>query len=117
MRSRIESERHFVAFRSGQVLAEVGENGRAMEDLNLAMQSLKTVPRPDLTWAKWYEQLDAFVRNGRGFALAGLGEKEPAKKEFELSISLSPENAWVYHNRAQVYDRAGDREQASEVTN
>jgi hypothetical protein len=24
-------------------------------------------------------------------------------KEFEWSIRLSPENGWVYHNRAQVY--------------
>jgi tetratricopeptide (TPR) repeat protein len=98
----------------GQVLAEVGENGRAMEDLNLALQALSTVSMPDASWAKWYEQAEAFVRNGRGFALAGLGERGPALNEFEQSISLSPENAWVYHNRAQVYDRAGDREKASE---
>lgn len=98
----------------GQVLAEVGENGRAMEDLNLALQALRTVSIPDSSWAKWYEQAEAFVRNGRGFALAGLGERGPALDEFEQSISLSPENAWVYHNRAQVYDRAGDREKASE---
>jgi len=97
----------------GQVLAEVGENGRAMEDLNLALQALKTVSMPDSSWAKWYEQIEAFVHNGRGFALAGLGESGPAMDEFEVSISLSPENAWVYHNRAQVYDRAGSREKAS----
>jgi tetratricopeptide (TPR) repeat protein len=98
----------------GQVLAEVGENGRAVEDLNLALLTLKTVSMPDSSWAKWYEQIEAFVHNGRAFALAGLGESEPAMDEFEVSIKLSPENAWVYHNRAQVYDRAGSREKASE---
>lgn len=74
----------------GQVLAEVGENGRAMEDLNLALQTLRTVSIPDSSWAKWYEQAEAFVRNGRGFALAGLGERGPALDEFEQSISLMP---------------------------
>ncbi len=98
----------------GQVLAEVGENGRAVEDLNLALLTLKSVSMPDSSWHKWYEQIEAFVRNGRGFALAGLGESGPAMDEFEVSIRLSPENAWVYYNRAQVYDRAGSREKASE---
>jgi hypothetical protein len=31
---------------------------------------------------------------------------------FEASIRLSPENAWVYHNRGQVGELAGDRENA-----
>jgi tetratricopeptide (TPR) repeat protein len=66
------------------------------------------------SWKKWHEQIEAFVHNGRGFALAGLGESGPAMDEFELSIRLSPENAWVYHNRAQVHDRAGGREKACE---
>ena len=97
----------------GQVLAELGENRQAMEDLNSALLTLKAVPMPNSSWAKWYEEIEAFVHNGRGFALAGLGESEPAFSEFELSISLSPDNAWVYHNRAQVYDRAGSREKAT----
>jgi tetratricopeptide (TPR) repeat protein len=98
----------------GQVLSEVGENARAVEDLNLALLNLKTVSMPDSSWDKWYEQIEAFVHNGRAFALAGLGESGPAMDEFAVSIRLSPENAWVYHNRAQVYDRAGSREKASE---
>jgi tetratricopeptide (TPR) repeat protein len=97
----------------GQVLAELGENGRAMEDLDLALQTLKTVSMPDSSWAEWYEEAKAFVHNGRGFALAGLGDQELAMDEFERSIKLSPENAWVYHNRAQVYDRTGSGEKAS----
>jgi tetratricopeptide (TPR) repeat protein len=97
----------------GQVLAEAGEHERAIEDLDLALRALKTVPVPDASWAKWCEQVEAFVRNGRAFALAGLGENGAAMDEFEVSISLSPENAWVYHNRGQVYERVGDRENAS----
>jgi len=98
----------------GQVLAEVGEHGRAVENLNLALLTLKDVSRPDASWDKWYEQIEAFVHNGKGLALAGLGQSRPAMDEFEVSIRLSPENAWVYHNRAQIYDRAGNREKACE---
>jgi len=97
----------------GQVLAEAGEFRSALQDLDLALSILKTAPAPDATWTKWYEQIEAFVRNGKGFALAGLGENASAVSEFEMSIRLSPENAWVYHNRAQVYERAGDREAAT----
>jgi tetratricopeptide (TPR) repeat protein len=96
----------------GQVLAELGENGRAIEDLNLALQTLTTVSVPNSSWAKWYQEAEAFVRNGKGFALAGLGETAHAMNEFETSIGLSPENAWVFYNRAQVNDRAGSRESA-----
>jgi tetratricopeptide (TPR) repeat protein len=98
----------------GQGLAEVGENGRAVEDLDFALLALKTVSKPDSGWDNWYQQIEAFVHNGRAFALAGLGESGPAMDEFEVSIGLSPENAWVYHNRAQIYDRAGSRKKAYE---
>lgn len=96
----------------GQVLAELGESDRAMEDLNLALQALTTVSMPDSSWRKWYQDVEAFVRNGKGFALAGLGQTANAMSEFERSIGLSPENAWVYHNRAQVHDRAGSSKSA-----
>jgi len=35
-------------------------------------------------------------QDGRTFALAGLGKNGAAMDEFEVSIKLSPENAWVY---------------------
>jgi tetratricopeptide (TPR) repeat protein len=98
----------------GQVLAEMGEHRKAIEDLNLALETLKSTSVPDPSWGKWYEQIEAFVHNGRGLALAGLGEIGPSIQEFEVSIRLSPENAWVYHNRAQVYDRAGSLAKAGE---
>jgi tetratricopeptide (TPR) repeat protein len=100
----------------GQVLGEAGENGRAVEDLNLALRTLEAVSRPDSSWDKWYEQIEAFVHNGRAFALAGIGESGPAMDEFEMSIRLSPENAWVYHNRAQVYERAGNLRRRAKTT-
>ena len=97
----------------GQVLAEIGENGRAMDDLNLALNYLKTVSTPNPAWSEWYQEVEAFVRNGRGFALAGLSESAQAMEEFAASMKLSPENAWVYYNRAQVHDRAADKEEAT----
>jgi tetratricopeptide (TPR) repeat protein len=96
----------------GQVLAEIGETEKAMEDLDLALHEVKTAAALSPRWAAWYKALEAFVRNGRGFALATLGENGSAMEEFEHSIALCPDNAWVYHNRAQVHDRAGSREQA-----
>jgi tetratricopeptide (TPR) repeat protein len=92
----------------GRVFAEAGEHAKAIADLDAALNALKAAPAPDARWTKWYEEIEAFVRNGRGFALAGLGDIAEAEKEFDLSINLSPGNAWVYHNRGQVYDRAGD---------
>lgn len=97
----------------GQVLAEIGQYEKAMEDLDLALQVLKTVPAFDSSWSEWYEHIKAFVRNGRGAALAGLGKNGPAMEEFEQSIALSPENAWVYYNRGQVHHIAGNHEKAS----
>jgi tetratricopeptide (TPR) repeat protein len=96
----------------GQVLAEVGESEKAIEDLNLALREISSAAALSPSWAAWYKALEAFVHNGRGFALATLGESGSAMAEFELSIALCPDNAWVYHNRAQVHDRAGSREKA-----
>lgn len=96
----------------GQVLADLGSYKNSLENLDLALESLKAAPKTDPSWARFYEQIEAFVHNGRGFALGGLGEYERAMEEFELSIRLSPDNAWVYHNRARVSDSAGNSEQA-----
>jgi tetratricopeptide (TPR) repeat protein len=90
----------------GQVLAELGQSERAIQDLNLALETLQGSPVADPSWSKWYEQIEAFVHNGRGVALAALGENGSAMSEFEISIAKSPENAWVYYNRARVYDHS-----------
>jgi tetratricopeptide (TPR) repeat protein len=98
----------------GQTFAEADDYVRAMPDLNLALLTIKAVSMQNPIWKKWCEEIEAFVHNGKGFALAGLGASDPAMAEFEVSIIMSPENAWVYHNRAQVYDRAGSHELARE---
>jgi len=96
----------------GQVLADLGESARAMDDPNHALEAIEATRRVNPTWTKWCEQIEAFVRNGRAVALAGLSEDASAMREFESSINLCPENAWVYYNRARVYDVARNREGA-----
>jgi len=96
----------------GQVLADLGESARAMDDLNHALEAIETARHVNPTSTQWYEQIEAFVRNGRAVALAGLGEDASAMREFESSINLCPENAWVYYNRARVYDVARNQEKA-----
>jgi tetratricopeptide (TPR) repeat protein len=97
----------------GQVFAELGENERALADLNSALQILKGVATPDPDFAVWCVEAEAFTRNGKAFALAGSGDTAAALQEFDHSIRLRPENAWVYHNRGQIYDRAGMSNEAS----
>ncbi len=97
----------------GQVLAEEGEHAKAIEDLDSALKALKEASAADASRTKWCEQIEAFVHNGRAFALAALGDLTMAEKEFELSIELSPGNAWVYHNRGQTFDRNGYWERAT----
>jgi tetratricopeptide (TPR) repeat protein len=96
----------------GQILAELGDNEKALDDLNSALQSIETISGRDAALANWGKDAEAYTRNGKGLALAGLGNGSEARQEFERSISLSPENAWVYHNRAQVHERLGNRNDA-----
>lgn len=96
----------------GQVSAELGEHPNALHDLELALQKLDSEKISDSASALWYTQIEAFTRNGKGFALAGLGQISPAMEEFELSSRLVPDNAWVYYNRAQVHERLGNRKEA-----
>lgn len=96
----------------GQVLADLGESEKAMDDLNHALEEIETARQVNAISTNWYEHLEAFTRNGRAVALAAMGKNASAMHEFDLSIALSPENAWVYYNRARVYDVAGNREKA-----
>jgi tetratricopeptide (TPR) repeat protein len=57
-------------------------------------------------------QVQAFSLNGRALAHAGMGDFERAMAEFDRSISLWPDNAWVYFNRATVYEKKGHLEKA-----
>lgn len=93
----------------GQVLAECGEYARAIDDLDFVHESLEqnTVTDP---WRR--TQVQAYSFNGRAVAHAGLGDFERAMAEFDRSISLCPDNAWVYFNRAMVYETKGELEKA-----
>ena len=41
-----------------------------------------------------------------------MGDFESALLEFEESLALCPDNAWVYYNRAKAYDRRQESEKA-----
>jgi tetratricopeptide (TPR) repeat protein len=83
-----------------------------MDDLNHALEAIEAAGQVIPTSTEWYADIEAFVRNGRGVALAALGDDASAMREFESSIALCPENAWVYYNRARVYDDARNGEKA-----
>jgi tetratricopeptide (TPR) repeat protein len=93
----------------GQVFAECGEYARAIDDLDFVHESLEqnAVANPS-----WKTQVQAYSFNGRAVAHAGLGNFEHAMAEFDRSISLCPDNAWVYFNRAMVYENKGHLEKA-----
>lgn len=95
----------------GQIFAEQGEFKNAVQDLDAALENLGQVSVPD---EKWRTALRAFALNGRAAAYAGLGEFDRALSEFEKSITLCPQNAWVYYNRAEAYERRGRTAEALE---
>jgi len=94
------------------VLAELGESARAIEDLDIALRIAETAPKPDDSWRNWCKHVEAFARRGRGVALATSGQIPLAMKEFDASITLSPDNACVYLSRAALYERIGDVDRA-----
>jgi len=95
----------------GQVFMECREFSRALEDLELALKSIDTVPGADSVWKATAE---AYARNGLAATYAGLGEFNRSLEEFDRSLALCPENAWVYYNRAEAYRSHGDQKNAIE---
>jgi tetratricopeptide (TPR) repeat protein len=93
----------------GQVYAESGEYGRALDDLDFVLENLDRYVTEDPSRKA---QLQAFSFNGRAVAHAGIGDFERAMAEFDRSIALWPDNAWVYFNRGTVYEKKGDVEKA-----
>jgi tetratricopeptide (TPR) repeat protein len=89
----------------GQVLVDLGEYGRALSDLD---QALRAYAQTDPSTQIPIKEAEAYARNGRAAALAGLGRFDEALEEFRKSIALSPQNAWVYFNRARAYEAHGD---------
>ncbi len=95
----------------GQVFMECRDFSRALEDLDAALGAIDSVPGAD---AAWKAEFEAFARNGRAAAYAGLGDFGRALEEFGKSAELCPENAWVYYNLAEAYQNHGDRKNAVE---
>ena len=93
----------------GQVFMECREYGKALQDLDAALKSMDGL-ESDFSWKT---ELEAFIRNGRAATFAGLGEYARAMEEFENSVSLLPENSWVYFNRAEAYRNQGDQVNAA----
>jgi tetratricopeptide (TPR) repeat protein len=86
----------------GQILVELGKPGEAHEDLGRALQLLNKVPNArDRIWAS----SQAYTRNGMGAAWTAMGDFPRAMEEFDLSIAMRPENAWVYFNRAETFKK------------
>ncbi|HEV2195626.1 MAG TPA: tetratricopeptide repeat protein [Candidatus Acidoferrum sp.] len=95
----------------GQVFVERGEWQKAVQDLDAALNHIGQARVPN---ERWRTALRAFALNGRAAAYAGLGEFDRALTEFENSILLCPQNAWVYYNRAEAYERRGRTAEALE---
>ncbi len=87
----------------GHVQAEMGDWRLALDDLDRAVE---------LGRKKGQIQLLAYALNGRALALAGLGRVEESARDYDESISLCPQNAWVHYNRGIMLLRQGDQDQA-----
>jgi tetratricopeptide (TPR) repeat protein len=85
----------------GHVLAEMAKYKEAIRDLDQAITLSADEPI-----------MQAYVRNGRALAYAGLGEYARALEEFENSLRLCPNNAWVYYNRGLAHEWMGEHGKA-----
>lgn len=69
----------------GQVYAECGEYGRAIDDLDFVQENLDQYATAHPSWKA---QVQAFFFSGRALAHTGLGDFECAMAEFDRSISF-----------------------------
>jgi tetratricopeptide (TPR) repeat protein len=88
----------------GQVFAESGEFNHAIEDLDFVHDNLEKAALGDVSRKT---QVQAYSFSGRALSHAGLGDFERALSEFDRSIFLCPDNAFVYFNRAVAYENKG----------
>ena len=101
----VRPDNTFALMGRGQVLVELGRGQDAIRDLERVLQLINTLPNArDKNWAP----TQAYTRNGLGAASAAIGDFCRAFDEFDLSIDLQPNNAWVYFNRAQAHDKNHD---------
>lgn len=91
----------------GQVFAESGDFSRAIEDMDFVHDNLDNLEQAPVGDPSWKTQLQAYAFSGSAVAHAGMGDFERALSEFDRSIFLCPDNAFVYFNRAMVYENKG----------
>jgi tetratricopeptide (TPR) repeat protein len=93
----------------GQALVEIGKYEEALSDLDRSLRRL--VQSAGLEeGAK--AALRAYALNGRGAAYSGLEQSEAAQTDFNESMALCPQNAWLYYNMAIASERQGENDAA-----
>jgi len=89
----------------GQIWSELGEYELALKDLDEALKH---------TAGAQSMVLEAYIRNGRGLALAALGRRAEASIEFERSVVACPQNAWTQFNLGMAYYNEGELKPAAQ---
>ncbi|HXM49434.1 MAG TPA: tetratricopeptide repeat protein [Pyrinomonadaceae bacterium] len=89
----------------GQCLAEAGRYDEALVDLLRAIELAKEAGNPIMV---------AYASNGAALALGGLGEFERALESVKKALEITPNNAWSYYYRAQIYEWMKEPDKARE---
>ncbi|MFO7903412.1 MAG: tetratricopeptide repeat protein [Pirellulaceae bacterium] len=89
----------------GQAYAEVGEYELALDDLNKAVEMQRDGESGSGL---------AYALNGRALAAAGLRRFDEARRDFQESIRLRPNNAWTHYNQGLLYRMLNDLPRAAE---
>jgi len=74
----------------GQVLAELGEYERALEDLNKSVDMAREAGQTIVL---------AYALNGRSLTWGSMQREQESNRDFEESVTLCPTNPWVYYHR------------------
>jgi tetratricopeptide (TPR) repeat protein len=82
----------------------MGEFEKGLADLNEAVRLAETFGS---------RECQAYSLSGRALAHAGLDAFDKASGDFQRSVDIRPENAWVYYNQGLAYDRMGNPREAS----
>ncbi len=88
----------------GQVFVEMGEFEKGLADLDESIQLAETFDN---------RECRAYSLSGRALAHAGLDDFAKADADFQHSVDIRPENAWVYYNQGLVYDKMGNPREAA----
>lgn len=88
----------------GHVYVEMGEMEKGLEDLNEAVEIGESYGSRDCL---------AYSLSARALAFAGLDRLAEAHEDFQRSVELRPENAWVYYNQGLVYSHMESSEEAA----